>query len=423
MGKLLNFKKFTERRRPRSSDVITALDLGSSKVTCVMARQTPHKKLDIIGFGQQASQGIKSGHIVDMEAAEVSILNAVHLAEQNTEEQVEDVYVNVFDSVSVRSQGRVPIGGHAVDTADVRRAIMLSERIPKGYEPIHTIPLGYQIDGRGGIQNPQGMFGEQLSVNVHRIYSAANNLRNLTTCLNRCHLRPRAFVSSSYAAGMATLLEDEMQLGAAVIDLGAGTTSVGIFAEGRLIHSCRIPIGGQHITNDISRVLSTPLSYGERLKILQGSAIISPADDRETIKIPQMGDSPDAPNHYISKSDLINIIRPRLEETFEMIKNWAAKESLDRFFKNRLVLTGGASQLPGLRNLATSVFGKQQVRLGRPLHAPGLIEGVTGPDLSGALGLLTCAFSKQVEPMAGSVFSDKNKTFGGRLGQWLRENL
>jgi cell division protein FtsA len=264
------------------------------------------------------------------------------------------------------------------------------------------------------------MAGERLAVNMHIVTAAAANVRNHTAAIGRSHLETEALVVSPYAAGLACLVADEMELGVTVIDMGGGTTTIGVFFDGNLVFADALPVGGSHVTNDIARGLSTPLTHAERLKALFGSAIAATLDDRETIAVPQIGEEDDGHVSHVPKSLLVSIIAPRIEETFEMVRNRLEASGFDKIAGRRVVLTGGACQLHGVRELASLILDKQ-VRIGRPARLKGLAEATHGPAFSAAAGLLLFAMSERAESPHQSRLPPNGLL--GRVGQWLRENL
>jgi cell division protein FtsA len=268
------------------------------------------------------------------------------------------------------------------------------------------------------------MFGDKLGVDMHLVTAAAGPLRNLQTCVQRCHLDIQALVVSPYAAGLATLVEDEMELGVTVIDMGGGATTIAVFFDGNAVFTDAIPIGGGHVTNDIARGLSTPLVHAERMKTLYGNCIPSPADERDMITVPQVGEEDPAQSTTIPKSILVGIVQPRMEETFELVRSHLEAGGFNKIAGRRVVLTGGASQLSGVRELAALVLDKQ-VRAGRPIRVGGLAEATGGPAFATAAGLLAYALAADVETLRpGRLIStgESNGVFG-RLGHWFRENF
>ena len=409
-----------------------ALDIGSSKVCCFIARVDEDGHPRVVGIGQQASRGIKGGAIVDMELAEASVLNAVHAAEQMAGTTIDRVVVNLSGGYPASSTVgvEVSLNGHEVGEADLRRALTYGHQTQvqrqhedQGRQLIHSIPTGYSIDGSRGIRDPRGMFGEQLGVHMHIITASAGAVRNVGTCIQRCHLEPAAFVVSPYASGLACLVEDEMELGVTVIDMGGGTTTIAGFYENNVIFTDVIPVGGNHVTSDIARGLSTPLAHSERMKTLYGHVIAAPTDERELIDVPQVGEDETSESQQIPRSLLVGIIQPRVEETLELVRSRLELSGFDKIAGRRVVLTGGASQLPGTRELASTVLDKQ-VRIGRPTHVGGLAEATAGPAYATCAGLLNYAATAEVA-MPGEASPEPRELGGlmGRLGHWLREHF
>jgi cell division protein FtsA len=265
------------------------------------------------------------------------------------------------------------------------------------------------------------MFGERLGVDMHVVTAAAGAVRNLTSCVARCHLDIRALVVSPYAAGLAALVDDERDLGVTVIDMGGGTTTIAVFFDGNLVFTDSVPVGGGHVTNDIARGLSTPIAHAERMKTLYGSAISSLSDEREMISVPQVGEEDDGQANHVPKSLLVGIIAPRLEETFELVRNRLESSGFDKIVGRRIVLTGGACQLPGTRELAALILDKQ-IRVGRPLRIQGLAEAMNGPAFSTSAGLVHFALSERAEiPRHGRALTEEPNGLIGRVGHWIRE--
>lgn len=383
---------------------IAALDVGTSKVCCFIAHVDEDDGLRIAGIGFHEARGLRAGAIVDMEAAETSILAAVHHAEQMADETIREVTLS-FSSGAPQSRSvavEVALNGHAIDDADLRRAH--AQGHPNGdlgdRKIVHTIPVGYTIDGSRGIRDPRGMFGRTLGVEVHVITAAIGPLRNLLSCVERCHYDLRGVVATPYASGLSALHDDEVQLGATIIDMGAGATTAAVFAEGALLHIDAVPVGGSHVTSDVARGLSTPLSSAERLKILYGSVLDSPEDDQQMIEVPSVTGENGAAYDSAPRSLLNSIIRPRLEETFELIRDRLDAAGVEKSSGRRLVLTGGGAQLPGTAELAGRVFGKQ-VRIAGPSGVSGLGDAVSGPAFSAAAGIVRRETRGAAEAIAG----------------------
>ncbi len=408
--------------------LIAALDVGSAKVCCFVAEAGSDGSLRVVGIGHQASHGVRAGAVVDMEGAEASIRSAVHAAEQMAGGRtIEDVFVNCSCGapVSRNVTAEVSVAGHEIGDGDLRRVLAQGSQNHENGERelIHSIPIHYSIDGSRGIRDPRGMYGGRLGVNMHVVTAAAGPVRSLKSCVARCHLELRDLVVSPYASGLSSLVEDEMDLGVTLIDMGAGTTSIAVFFDGEVAYTECLPIGGAHVTNDIARGLSTPVAQAERMKTLYGSAVPSPADEHEIIDVPQVGEEDPANPNHVPKSILVGIIQPRIEETFEMVRAHLEASGFAKLAGRRVVLTGGASQLQGVHELASLILDKQ-VRLGRPLRIGGLAEATGGPAFSTCAGLLIYAISRYRESSEKPLHMSRDPGgVLGRLGQWIREYL
>jgi cell division protein FtsA len=362
-----------------------------------------------------------------MQALEIAIRGAVYEAEKAANETIDDVFVslspNLISSAVVRVEAN--ISGHAVDDADVRKILAQASQSAEkaGHQIIHSISAAYMIDNIQGIRDPRGMFGDILNCSVLVLSAPYGPLRNLYACIERCHLTVNDLVVSPYASGLATLVEDEMDLGVTLIDMGAGATSIAIFYDGRLSHIDHVPIGGMHVTNDLARGLSTPLAQAERIKTLYGSAMVSPSDSRELIAAPQIGEEPSAKGTQVTKAEITRIIRPRIEETFELIRDRLRHIDVNAIAGKRLVLTGGASQLPGVRELASLILDKQG-RIGRPLYvsSPGN-DQIKSPAFATCAGLLE--FARTEHFITAAHEQDNYPGFlnrFGRISSWFKTN-
>ncbi len=416
------------------SGLVAALDIGTTKVCCLIARAGvdlgPYEPrgLKIIGIGHHVSGGLRSGTVVDLDETETAIRATVEAAEQMAGENIREVVVNLSggEPQSRLIAYEISIAGHEIGDGDLRRILdpsVLRNGLARERELIHTIPVGYSIDGNRGVRDPRGMYGERLGVNLHIITALSGSVRNLETSVQRCHLGVEDKIVSAYASALSSLVEDEIQLGVTCVDMGGGTTSIAVFFDGELVHTDSIPLGGVHVTNDIARGLSTPLKQAERLKTLYGSALPSSSDDREIIKVPLVGEDKAAESSQVPRSMLVGIIRPRVEEILEMVRDRLEAAGFDKVAGRRVVLTGGASQLPGVCELAGSIIDKQ-VRMGRPRALEGMPEATTGPAFSTSAGLLYYAVSNKAEaPSAAYRPPEQTNHRFGRFGQWIRENF
>lgn len=430
--------------KPRSGTV-AVLDIGTSKVCCLIARtgRPSHDGTNavaaqprIIGAGHQVSRGVRNGRIVDVDTTEDAIRKAVHMAEQMAQETIGSVTINL-SAGAPRSEilgVDVDIGGQQIDESDLRRVFQQTHSLRESSagamngngqerELIHSIPVGFAIDGQQGIADPRGMFGQKLSVNMHLVSASANAVRTIRAAVERCHLEIDGFVLSPYAAGLATLVEDESDLGVTVIDMGGGTTGLAIFYDGEMVFADTIPVGGNHVTSDVARGLSTPLAHAERLKTLFGNAIAAESDEHEMLDVPQVGEDELSVPHQLPRSLLNGIIQPRIEETFELVRARLDDSGFGPFAGRRVVLTGGASQLQGARDLAARILDKQ-IRMGRPLRVRGLAEAIAGPAFATGAGLIAHAIENPSSlTMPSPLHYGEPGRLTGRLGQWFREHF
>lgn len=429
------------RMRPlstRKSAVLCVLDVGTSKIACLIAKLVPGEPSDmlrgrthrcrILGIGHQRSRGIKGGAVIDMDEAESAIRLAVDAAERMAGVEVTSVVVTATGGrlSSQHYSAKVSVGGKAVSDYDVHRVLEAASTTTarQGRAVLHSLPTGFSLDQTRGIRDPRGMIGDDLGAEMHVIGCDAAVARNLMLAIERCHLTIEAVVATPYAAGLSALVDDEAELGVALIDMGGGSTTVGIFAGGHLSHVDAIAVGGNHVTTDIARGLTTRLADAERLKTLYGTAIPSSADDRETVAVVHVGDDSDQPAH-LPKSHLVRIIQPRVEEILELVRDRLAGAGFATQSR-RLVLTGGASQLTGVAETARRIL-SPQVRIGRPLGIQGLPESAKNPAFAAAVGLLVYpqfAGIEHFEPR-GTVPAQATGTDGymSRVGRWLKDSF
>ncbi len=438
----MSFKPLTPRMRqipPRKSAVLSILDVGASKVVCLIAKLTPvalsegkssrTHRTKVLGIGHQRSRGVKAGAIVDLDAAESAIRLAIDAAERMAGVEVDNIIVNMSGGrlASKLFNAKIAIHGKAVREADMHRVLESASAASAkaGRAVLHALPVSYWLDETTGVRDPLGMVGNELGAQLHVASCDSAPAHNLMLAIERCHLKVAAVVATPYAAGLATLIDDEAELGAALIDFGGGATSVGVFAGGRLAHIDAVAVGGNHITMDIARGLNVTLADAERLKALYGACIASPSDDRDTIAVNRVGDDPDQPSH-LPKSELVRIIRPRTEEILELVRDRLKAAGQASHAGRRLVLTGGACQLTGLPELARSIISKQ-TRIGRPQGVDGLPESAKSPAFAAAIGLLAypqVAGIEHYEPRRQAYArGEAEDGYVARVGRWLKESF
>ncbi len=409
--------------------MIAALDVGTTKVACFVARHDAEGTLSIVGIGQEIAGGMRAGGVVEMEAAESAIRTAVHRAETMADQHIRSVFVGVSGGMprSSFADVEVSVAGRAVDELDVQRAFDQVQTADKGRDRdiVHAVPTAYDLDGSPGIRDPRGMYGDSLRVRLHLVSVAHGSLRNLLTCVSRCDLEIAAPVITAYASGLACLVSDEIDLGVTYVDIGGGTTELAIFGEGNLAWTETLPMGGDHVTNDIAHALSTPIASAERIKRLHGSTVSHSTDEDEMIEVPEIGPRDSFSGRHVPRSFLAGIVRPRLEEILELARARIDSSGLDKWSGSRVVISGGASQIQGLGELAGRILDKQ-VRLARPLALPGLAQAVSGPEFATCAGLLLYATRKHAEPRTRRANVDTTLSLAntvGRFGQWLRSNF
>jgi cell division protein FtsA len=418
--------------------LVAVLDVGTSKVCCMIAKAMPlpdylaengqKTQLRVIGFGHQRSQGIKSGMIVHMDAAEKAIRAAVDQAERMAGVMIDDVILSIScgrlkSDVFSASLG---IANESVRPHDVEK-VMAAGRDYAARDDrmvLHTMATGYRLDDDSLISDPHGMIADRLSVDVHAVAVDASPIKNLMLCVERCHLSVAGLVSAPYAAGLSAISEEEAKLGVTCIDLGAGTTSFSVFADGHFAYCDAIAMGGNHITLDLARCLSAPIEEAERIKTLHGCAFAAASDESEIISYPVVGELEAPQFNQISKAQIVQLVQERINEILEMTRERLDAAGLGDTAGKHIVLTGGASQLAGLSDYAARIFSKS-VRLGRPKHLPGLPEHGVGPAFTTATGILQYAMrdTGEFNPRAQTRMLGTGTGYFSRVGQWIRESF
>jgi len=423
----------------RRSALIAALDIGSSKVACLIARlrpQAPQQVLtrrshavEVVGFGHAAARGTKAGGVVDLAQAEQAIRQAVDGAERMAAVEIESVVLSVSAGrlASEQFAAEVEIANSAVAEGDIARVLTAGNRhsMRDGRAVLHSLPIGYSIDGGNGIHDPRGMLGSRFGVDMHVATTDVAVARNLMLAVERCHLAVEAMVASPYVAGLSVLADDEADLGAAVVDLGAGTTTIAVFLGGGFAHAEGFALGGLNVTLDIARGLNTGVADAERIKTLYGSVLVGGSDESDMITVPPVGADEREQAQFVPRSALVHIVKPRVEEILEMVRDRLAVSSFAAEPRGRVILTGGASQMTGLPELAARVLGRP-VRIGRPLGISGLPDAAKGAAFAVATGLLVYPQAAHLE-----YFETRGKRYlangaGGyfaRVGHWLRESF
>jgi cell division protein FtsA len=417
--------------------VVAAVDLGASKVACFIMKpdgvRRGDRTLTTAGVGYVASRGVRGGAIVDMDEAAQAIAQAVERAETVAGLNVQGVTVATAGGqlASHRVSARVSLGGRPIGDNDLARAtaqalagLKLARRTA-----IHLRPIAWAVDGQR-VRDARAMFGRQLSLELLVVSMNQAMFQTIGHCVERAHLAFEGVVAAPYVSALAALEEDEMDLGAICIDMGGGSTSVAVWSAGALVHVDSLSVGGSHVTQDVARGLSTSTAGAERIKTLHGSAIASAGEDREMIEAPPRGDDPGAGPVTAPRSLLKGIIAPRVEETLELLKERLRAAGALVEPGAGIVLTGGASQLAGVREVAVRVFDRP-VRLGRPRRVPHLADAASGPAFCAAAGVLhRAAFGPREAgpkrpggaPRPGAPI-DPGANVVAKAAAWLRDNL
>jgi len=403
------------RRAAMQRGVIAILDIGSSKVACLILRfdgtdllresdgvgpMAGQSSFRVIGAATTRSRGVHFGEIAVMNETERAIRTAVQSAQKMANVRVDHV-IACFSGADPRSYGLAgewELQDSVVTEQDVARVLAACDvpDIGPGREVLHAQPVNFALDHRSGLGDPRGQIGNRLACDLHLLSVDTSVVQNLIYCLKRCDLELAGLASSAYVSGVSSLVEDEQELGAACIDMGGGATGISVFMKKHMIYADSVRMGGDHVTSDISKGLQVPLTIAERIKTKFGGVHATGMDDREMIEIG--GDSGDweKDRRQVSRTEVIGIMRPRVEEILEEVRFRLDAAGFDHLPSQQIVLTGGASQIPGLDGLAARILG-QRVRLGRPLRVQGLPQAATGPAFSSAVGLCLFAAHPQDE--------------------------
>ena len=403
------------RRTALQRGVIAILDVGTSKIACLILRfdgleetrdsdgvgsMAGQSNFRVIGAATTKSRGVRFGEIAVMNETERAIRTAVQAAQKMANVRVDHV-IACFSGAEPRSYGLagdIELQDSVVTEQDVARVLAACDvpDIGEGREVVHAQPVNFALDHRTGLADPRNQIGNRLACDLHLLSVEASVVQNLLYCIKRCDLDLAGIASSAYVSGIASLVEDEQELGAACIDMGGGSTGISIFMKKHMIYADSVRLGGDHVTSDIAKGLQVPLAVAERIKTKHGGVHATGMDDREMIEIGGDSGDWDKDRRQINRTKLIGIIRPRIEEILEDVRVRLDGAGFDHLPSQQIVLTGGASQIPGLDGLASRILG-QRVRMGRPLRVQGLPQAATGAAFSSTVGLCLFAAHPQDE--------------------------
>ena len=429
------------RRAALQRGVVAILDVGTSKIACLILRfdgveeqgeadgmgsMAGQSNFRVIGAATTKSRGVRFGEISAMNETERAIRTAVQAAQKMANVRVDHCIV-CFSGGEPRSYGlagEIVLEDGVVKDSDVGRVLAACDLpdIGEGREVIHAQPVNFALDHRSGLGDPRDQIGNRLACDLHLLSVEASVVQNLLHCIKRCDLELAGIASSAYVSGISALVEDERELGAACIDMGGGSTGISFFMKKHMIFSDSVRLGGDHVTSDIAQGLQVPFAVAERLKTKHGGVHATSMDDREMIEIG--GDSGDweKDRRQISRTELIGIIRPRVEEILEQVAERLEAAGFESLPSQQIVLTGGASQIPGLDGLASRILG-QRVRMGRPLRVQGLPQAATGASFASTVGLCLFAAHPQDEWWDFDIPSERYPARSlKRALKWFKDN-
>jgi cell division protein FtsA len=400
--------------------LVVGLDIGTSKVVALVGELAADGAIDVIGLGSQPSRGLKKGVVVNIESTVQSIQRAVEEAELMAGCEINAVYAGIAGSHirSLNSHGVVAIRDREVTHADVEHVIDAAKAvaIPADQRILHVLPQEFIIDGQEGIRDPIGMSGVRLEAKVHIVTGADSAAQNIIKCVQRCGLVVEDIVLEQLASSFAVLTDDEKELGVCIVDVGGGTTDIAVFLGGAIRHTAVIPIAGDQVTNDIAVSMRTPTHYAEDIKVRFACALSQLANPDESIEVPSVGDRP---ARRLARQTLAEIVEPRYEELFNLIREELRRSGFEEVIAAGLVLTGGSARMEGAIELAEEIF-HVPVRLGVPQAVRGLADAVQNPIYSTAVGLLLYA-RENLQPAARSALL--GNSVGGaltRMKSWFQ---
>ncbi len=415
--------KIEHRRKKLESNLLVALDIGTSKIVVLVGETNADNEIEIIGVGSHASKGLKKGIVVNIEATVQSIQRAVQEAELMAGCEIQSAIVGIAGNhiSSFNSHGIVAIKNNEVIASDIERVIDAAKAvaIPADQKILHILLQEFIIDNQGSIKEPIGMSGVRLEAKVHLITGAVSAVQNIIKCAKRCDLVVSDIILEQLASSYAVLTEDEKELGVCLIDIGGGTTDIAVFIDGAIRHTVVIPIAGDQVTNDIAIAMCTPIQYAEQLKLEHGCALEKLADAKNTIDVHSPGDRR---GKQATARELAEVIEARYEELFKLVSSELRRSGLQDAITAGTVITGGGAQIPGLTTLAEQIL-DMPARIGYPNNikegVKGLAEQLNSPVYSTGVGLLLYGLQQQDD----LIELRKNKDVFARMKRWFQRNL
>ena len=402
--------------------IIVGLDIGTSKVVAIVGEINPEGRLEIIGLGSHGSKGLKKGVVVNIESTVQSIQRAIEEAELMAGCQIQSVFAGIAGSHirSMGSHGIVAIRDREVFQPDIDRVIDAAQAvaIPADQKILHILPQEFIIDTQEGVKEPLGMSGVRLEAKVHLVTCAVNAAQNIEKCIKQCGLGVDDIILEQLASSYSVLTEDEKDLGVCMVDIGGGTSDIAIYTEGAIKHTAVIPIAGDQVTNDIAMALRTPTQNAEEIKIKYACALGSLAGENETIKVPSVGERED---RSLSRQALAEVVEPRYEELFTLIQSELRRSGFEDLIPAGIVLTGGASKMEGVVELAEEIF-HMPVSIGKPKNVSGLSDIVRNPIYATAVGLLQYGAAQGDRAGRPASAEAAGDSILSKVKQWLLGN-
>jgi cell division protein FtsA len=393
-------------------NLYTGIDVGTTKICTLVAQELDDGSLQIIGVGIEPSRGLKRGVVVNVEEAARAIAASVDKAQRTAGYEIASAVISLAGAQvsSINSRGVVGVAGEIIAAEDVARANEAARAIAVPYDRqiVHVLPRGFVVDGQEGIRNPIGMHGFRLEMETHIITASSTALRNLAQCVQICGVEVEGFVLNPIASAEAVLRETEREMGVGVVDIGGGTTDLAIYHEGTVSHTAVLPVGGNHVTADIAHGLRMPVEVAESIKLAHGHTLGSEITPGESFMVRLFGEEAPA---QVLRSDLVSIIQPRMEEIFSMVAQEIDRVGMLNYLPAGVVLTGGASLLPGVRLLASQTLGLP-VRVANPGELKGLVDQLNSPAYATSVGLLIW-LQKEVQGLASVRPAHKSRSREG----------
>ena len=406
-----------------NKNIIVGLDIGTSKVVALVAELIPDGEFKVIGMGSQESMGLKKGVVVNIKQTVETVSRVIQEVELMADCKVSNVYTGIAGSHirGFNSKGMVAINDKEVSSGDVERVIETAKAMPLSadQEILHILAQEFIIDGQGGVQEPIGMSGMRLEVLVHIITGAVSAAQNVLKCVRRCGLEVVDLVLQPLASSYAVLSEDEKNLGVCLVDIGGGTTDIAVWTQGAVRHAAVIPIAGDQITNDIAIALRTPAREAEDIKCRYGSANANMVGSEEEIDVPGVDERP---NRKLRRQTLAEVMQPRIEELFELVHDELQRAGVAEILSSGIVLTGGASVIPGMTQLGEEIF-HMPVRIGVPKYEGSLADVVQNPRFATAYGLLLEAQQQVRRGFVRVRRGSDVRQMLGRVTSWLKKNF